>query len=106
MEEQEFIIFDNNIRRTGVINKSGQYGATENSQSQDRRSYSVQDKHNDRLSIREAPLQSEESFSQKRGKSLAERSFAEEVQKTGINTLNQNLVFDHKLKEKINVQKG
>ncbi len=31
MEEQEFIIFDNNIRRTGVINKSGQYGATENS---------------------------------------------------------------------------
>ena len=30
MEEQEFIIFDNNIKRTGVINKSGQYGATEN----------------------------------------------------------------------------
>lgn len=49
---------------------------------------------------------SDESFYQKRGKSLAERSFAEEVQKTGINTLNQNLVFDHKLKEKINVQKG
>lgn len=30
MEEQEFIIFDKNIGHTGVINKSGQYEATEN----------------------------------------------------------------------------
>jgi len=31
MEEQEFIIFDNKNGLTGVINQSGQYGATENS---------------------------------------------------------------------------
>lgn len=41
-----------------------------------------------------------------RTKSQAEKSFHDEISKSGVNTLNQNLVFDHKLTEKINVQKG
>ena len=39
--------------------------------------------------------------SRSRAKSLNERSFYDEISKSGVNTLNQNLVFDHKLNEKM-----
>lgn len=44
MEEQEFVIFDNNIKRTKAINNSGEQGSVNDLKKIDRRSYSLQEK--------------------------------------------------------------